>query len=359
MKKTIALGLSLLLLAGSAVSCGKEKENDLLTLKFNYDLSEYIDLPEYKGLPATGYRVEVTDEAVAQQVLAARASYSRLTDVERGAQWGDTLCIDYTGTVEGLPEDVGLLKEEDVELTLGAGSMFDAFEEALLGVTMESTLALDLTFPDPYYTSPEFAGLNVHFDVTVHEVCEQELPEYTDDFVRAYLSYDSIADYEQAVRDSLTKYYTENYYQYVADQVWTWVLDNTAVKQYPQAEFDEMYNSRTEFDKAYSEITGLNWDTYLQVYYQITEEEYPASIRQEIEGRIKEEMVCFAIARQENITLSEAEYQEMAADYARNEGYASVEALEAVYNKDDIRETLMEDKVVRLIVDEADVTIEG
>ena len=70
MKKTIALGLSLLLLAGSAVSCGKEKENDLLTLKFNYDLSEYIDLPQYKGLPATGYRIEVTDEAVAQQICA-------------------------------------------------------------------------------------------------------------------------------------------------------------------------------------------------------------------------------------------------------------------------------------------------
>ena len=275
----------------------------------------------------------------------------------RGAEWGDTLYIDYAADVEGLSEEEGHVAEEDVELTLGAGAMFDAFEEALLGVTPESSLSLDLTFPDPYYTSPAYAGLNVHFEVTVHEICEQELPAYTDDFVRAYLGYNSIADYEKAVRDSLTKYYTENYYQYVANQVWAAVLDNTKVKKYPQEELDELYNGRLEFDKAYSEITGLNWEAYLELYYQTTEEEYLGLAKQEAESRIKEEMVVFAIARQEHVTLSEAEYQEMAADYAKNEGYASVEALEAVYNKDDIRETLMEDKVVRLIVDQADVRI--
>ena len=358
MKKTIALVLSLLLLAGGTVSCRKEKENDLLTLKFNYDLSEYIDLAEYKGLPAEGYRFEVSDDAVAQQVLAARASYSRLTDVTRGAEWGDTLYVDYTADVEGLSGEEGHLEEEDAEMTLGAGSMFDAFEESLLGVTPESSLSLDLTFPDPYYTSPEYAGRNVHFEITVHEICEQELPAYTDDFVRAYLGYDSIAEYEKALRDALMKHYTENYYEFVADQVWTAVLDNTAVKKFPEAELDELYNGRLEFDRAYSEITGLNWDAYLELYYQITDEEYLGLAKEEAESRIKEEMVCFAIARRENITLSEAEYQEMAADYAKREGYASVEALEAVYNKDDIRETLMEDKVVRLIVDLADVHIE-
>ena len=357
MKKTIALVLSLLLAAGGTVSCRKEKENDLLTLKYNYDLSEYIDLAPYKGLPAEGYEIIVTDEAVQQQILASRATYSRLTDVERGAEWGDTLYIDYTGTVAGVPEDEGHLSEEDVELTLGVGSMFDAFEEALLGVMPESSVSLDLTFPDPYYTSPEFAGLDVHFDVQVHEICEQELPEYSDDFVRAYLGYDSCADYEKAVRESLTRYYTDNYYHFVADQVWTSVLDNTVVKKYPEEEMDTLYNGRLEFDKAYCEITGLNWDAYLNLYYQVTEDEYLTLAREEAEGRIKEEMICFAIARQENISLSEEEYQEMAADYARNEGYASVEALEAVYAKDDIRETLMEDKVVRRVVDLADVTI--
>ena len=355
MKKIIALGLSLLLLGGSAAACAKEKTNDLLTLKYNYDLSEYIDLADYKGVPAVGYEIVVADEDVERQILTSRAYYSRLNDVERAADLGDTVYIDYSGTVAQTGD---VLEEEDVELTIGGGSMFEDFENALVGAMPESELSLDLTFPDPYYTSPEYAGMDVHFDVHVHEVCEQELPEYTDDFVRAYLGYDSRAAYEKSARESLEKLYRENYYKFVANQVWPQVLENTTVKKFPDGAVDEMVSSRLEFDKAYSEIIGLNWDAYLNLYYNITDEEYQSQIREEVESRIKEEMVSFAIARLENISLSEEEYQELAAEYATKEGYASVEALEAVYAKDSIRQTLMEDKVIRRIVDLADITIE-
>ena len=354
MKRIIALGLSLLLLGGSAASCAKEKDNDLLTLKYNFDLDEYIDLADYKGVPATGYEIVVTDEDIERQILTSRAYYSRLNDVDRGARIGDTVYIDYSGVVAQTGD---VLEEEDVELTIGGGSMFEDFEQALVGATTETELSLDLTFPDPYYTSPEYAGMDVHFDVHVHQVCEQELPDYTDDFVRAYLGYDSRAAYEKAARESLEEMYRENYYQFVAGQVWPQVLEKTAVKKFPDGTVEEMVNSRLEFDKAYSEIIGLSWDAYLNLYYSTTDEEYQTRIRGEVEARIKEEMVSFAIARRENISLSEAEYQKMAAEYATSEGYASVEALEAVYDKDTIRETLMEDKVVRLIVDFADVTI--
>ena len=355
MKRIIALGVSLLLLGGAAVSCAKEKENDLLTLKYDYDLSEYIDLANYKGLPANGYEIVVTDNDIEQQILTSRAYYSRLNDVTRPADYGDTVYIDYTGIVAETGDE---LSEEDVELTIGGGSMFEAFEAALVGALPESELSMDLTFPDPYYTSPEYAGMNAHFDVHVHEVCEQELPDYTDDFVRAYLGYNSCADYEKAAREMLEKRYRDNYISYIAFQVWPTVLDNTVVKKFPDGAVEDMVNSRLEFDRAYSEITGLNWETYLSVYYALDDEEYQQQIREEAESRIKEEMVSFAIARLENISLSEEEYQELAAEYAEKEGYDSVEALEAVYDKNAIRVILMEDKVVRRIVELADITIE-
>ena len=90
MKKLIALLLSMVCAAGTMVSCGKADDgfDGILTHNYNYDLSEYIDLAEYKGLPAEGYRYEVTDEMVEEQILSTRSFYSRLTDVERGAQIG-------------------------------------------------------------------------------------------------------------------------------------------------------------------------------------------------------------------------------------------------------------------------------
>ena len=358
MKKTIALVLALLMTGAGVCSCRKNRENDLLTLKYNYDLSEYIDLADYKGLPANGYEVVVTDEDVANQALMSRAYYSRLNDVtDRGAEMGDTVYIDYTATFKS--EDIEPYGESDVELTLGTSSMFAAFEEALVGVMPETDLSLDLTFPETYYNEPAYAGEEVHFDVHVHEVCEQELPEYTDDFVRAYLGYDSIADYEAAARQALTEHYQEIYYKYIAAQIWDAVVENTTVKQYPEKELNDFCTQRTEFDKAYAELLGLNFESYLDAFYGITEDEYDTQLRTEGEAKIKEEMIYFAIARLENITLTEEEYQKLALEYAKNEELASVEALEAIYDKDTIRTVLMEDKVVRRVVDLADVTIQG
>ena len=72
MKKIQAFTLAALILGLGAAGC-KKAEDDLLTAKYNYDLSEYIDLAEYKNLPAVGYKIEVTDEAIEQQILSSRS----------------------------------------------------------------------------------------------------------------------------------------------------------------------------------------------------------------------------------------------------------------------------------------------
>ena len=305
-----------------------------------------------------GYRIEVTDEAVQQQILTSRSYYSRLTDVtDRGAREGDTVYIDYTGTIDGEEFEGG--SEEDVELTLGSGAFFDDFENALIGAYPETQLSLDLTFPDPYLQYPQYAGQDVHFEITVHQVCEQELPAYTDDFVRAYLGYGSRAEYEEAARQSLLDHYTEIYYQYVSNQVWEQVFENTEVIRYPEEELETMYNDMVSSNQAYADVMGLNFETFVYLNFDgITEEEFYEMARQEAEEKIKEEMIVYEIGRRENITLSEAEYTERATEYAVDYyGMASLEAFEAVYDKPTIRQTLLDDKVHELIVDLADVTL--
>ena len=358
MKKLLCLLLSALMLGGAFVSCSKSNKEDssFLSFQYNYDLSEYIDLADYKNLPANGYHVEVTDEDIERQILTSRAYYARLTDVTgRGAEEGDTIYIDYVGTIDGEEFEGG--SEEDCEVVLGAGAFFEDFENALIGAYPETSLSVDLTVPTPYLRSPELAGQNAHFEITVHDVCETEMPEYTDDFVRVYLGYGSRAEYEAATREKLQEYYEKIYYEYIYPQVWQQVLDNTVVKKWPEAEFNAMYDTLSQAERLYAESLGMTFPQYLGYYYDITEEEYDRQVREEVESRIKEEMIAYAIGRAEHFTLSEEEYTKRATRYA-TEYYelASLEAFEALYDKNFIRQTLLVDMAIEFVVDNADVT---
>lgn len=350
----------MLCIAGTTVSCGdgasKKSFDGILTRKYNYDLSEYITLADYKGVPANGYQYEITDEMVDQHILATRSYYARLTDVtDRGAIMGDTVYIDYVGTIDGEEFEGG--SEEDCEVVLGAGAFPEEFEEAIVGATPESELSVDLTFPNPYPAAPDYSGKEVHFEIHVHNVCEQELPLYNDEFVRGYLGYDSVADFEAGVRELLAEQYQERYNEFVISQVWTTVSENTTVVKYPEKEYQTMYDDYVTAEKTYAEMKGLSFPSYVSVMYEMTEDEYYAYIKETVEARMKDEMICYAIARAENITLDEEEYIERAKEYAEDiYELDSLEAFEAIYDHDTICEILMFDKAREAVAAAAEIT---
>lgn len=351
MKKALSLTLAALTLSASLVSCGTDE--DLLTRKYNYDLSEYITLGDYKNLPAQGYRYEVTEEEIQQQVLATRSYHARAIDVnDRPAQAGDIVYVNYVGTIDGEEFEGG--SEEDCEVTIGVGTL--PFEDTLIGRNPGESYSVDVTLPDPYPAYPENAGKEVHFEITVDSIMEQELPVYNDDYARAYLGHDSTADFEKHVRTLLEEHYTAVFREYVDAQVWPVLVENTSVIKYPEAEVEEMYNSIITSNTAYAEAMGLNLAPYIEVNYGMTEEEFYQSVREECEARVKEEMICYAIARAENITLSEEEYQVRALEYAVNTyNLNSVAAFENIFDKEVIRQTIMFDLVHELVVDRAAV----
>lgn len=351
------------LLAGAAAvsvftvpmtSCSSDADDDLLTHKYNYDLSEYISLAEYKGLPAEGYTYDVTDEQVDAQILATLSYYSKLIDVtDRGAEIGDTLYIDYVGTIDG--EEFEGSSEEDCEFTIGTQTF--EFEDQLIGAYAGDHLSIDVTFPDPYPDYPEQAGKLVHFEIDVNTVCKQELPNYTDDFVRAYLGYESIEDFETNVRLRLENYYAQRLLEYIIGQTWHVVIENTEVIKYPEAEVEDMYNDMVSSNRAYASASGINFETFLSLTYKMTEEEFCEYARTEAESRIKEEMICYAIARAENISLSDEEYTVRATEYAIDYyEFASLEAFEALYDKATIRQTIMIDLVQEKVAELAAIT---
>ncbi len=355
MKKIVSLIVSGVLLVSAFSSCSTK--DDLLTYRYDYDLSEYIELADYKGLPAEGYEIDITDEDVERQILATRSYYSKLTDItDRGAEYGDTLFIDYTGTLNG--EVVEDATESDAEVTIGTGSMPDGFEDMLIGTYVGDTLSFDLTMPDPYIQYPDLSGETVHFEVSVTNVCEQELPIYNNDFARAYLGYDTTEEYEEHIRERMREHYNEIYYQSIDSQIWDTIVDSTTVIKYPEKEYKQIYDDMITSIEAYATNAGLQLSAYVQAVYKMTEDEFYADIQQQAEAYVKDEMVKYAIARAEGITLTDEEYTAGAEEYAIDVyELSSVEEFEAIYDKKTIRQTLMYEKVHELVVDYADVTL--
>lgn len=336
-------------LLGALSSCGGGND-DLLTYRYDYDLSQYLELGEYDGLDAQAYTIDISDEKVQGEVYATLSYYSRTTAVtERGAQSGDVVVLDYVAVCEGTE----LENETNVELTLGAGSMAAEIENAVEGRYAGDKFSLDVVL-DESYESAEYVGKTARFDVTVQQVYEIELPVYSDAFVQGYLGYDSIEAYEAAVREQLYEYYNKSLTEYIVSQTWTQVVENSTVLEYPAKELNDLYDQIVSSNKSYAEMYGINFPSYVSVYFGMTEDEFYDWAVEQAKSTVKEEMICYAIARAENIALTEKEYEERATEYAVNDyELTSLEAFEALYDKATIRQTLMYDKVRELVAERA------
>jgi trigger factor len=356
MKRTVSALLAAVLLGFSAASCAKEETHDLLTYRYDYDLSQYIDLGDYKGLPLSvseSVSIEVTDEEVQEEIDVRTAYYSRNKEItNRGIQNYDTVrvaCI--VTTSEKISTTLA-----DFDLTLGFQNFPAEVEEMLIGKKTGDTVSTEGTVTVTNYKLSDFLGQTCRFDITVKGIFRKEQPIYSEDFVRAYLGYDSIADLEASVKEELILGKKDAYYGEAISIVWPTIVESTTVKEYPKAEIEGMYNDMVSSNQAYAEMQGLTFTQYCQLNFQITEDEFYENARMLAESMVKEEMICYAIARAENITVSDEEYAVLAEEYVALYDFDSLEAFEAVYGKEEILEAIMFDKVHELAADSASMT---
>ena len=185
---------------------------------------------------------------------------------------------------------------------------------------------------------------------------EQELPEYSEEFVRAYLGYESKAEFEEDLRRMITEHYMDIFYESVIGQVWPVVFENTALIKYPEKELKKEYDSIVDSYASTASAYGVDFESYISLVLGITEEEFYEYAQNDEETAVKSDMICYAIARAENITITEEEYVVLAEEYVKINGFDSLEALEAVMGKEEIREAVLFDKVYEFVADNASMT---
>ncbi len=352
MKKRGLFGAIVLAAAVAAAGCSGGNQ----TVKTDYvdDLSQYVELGEYKGIEYEPASTEVTEEDVQMEIDSLVQSYADYEQITEGTVAdGDTVNINYTGMQDGTAFDGGTDdSEEGTNLTIGSGSFIDGFEEGLIGASVGDTVTLNLTFPDDYYNS-EMAGVDVVFEVTVNYICgEPVVPEFNDEFVQAHTEYETAAEFEEYIRSYLADYKASSAEAADQDTVWQQVMDNATITQLPQDKVDEEVEAMYAAYEEYAGYYGMTMEDFLE-QSGMTEEDFRAEMTTYAEETVSRQLVFYAIVEAEGLTISDEEYAEQAQTMADDYGYESVEAMEEALGQDVLKEDMLWTKALAVVMDNA------
>lgn len=283
-------------------------------------LKPEVKLGQYKDLEVTKIDREVTEEEVEEALENRRKEFAELVVTEEAAKDGDTVVIDYAGSVEGVEFEGGTATNHSLEL--GSNSFIPGFEEQLVGVEPNSEVDVNVTFPEEYH-SDDLAGQEAVFKVTVHEVKTKELPELDDDFAQ---DADDEVETMDELREKTRKELEESRAQF-ADNA----RDEEAIqKAVANAEIEEVPWDMTheevhrQMDLFYNNLNqqGMNPELYFNIT-QTTEEDLHKQFEIGAEDNVRTNLVIEEIVKVEGLEATEeeieAEIKELSEQYGLEE----------------------------------------
>ena len=325
-----------------------EAGKDGLTFKATVTVRPEVKLGEYKGLSAEKDEVKVTDEDIDNELKPYINRGTRMVTVEREAQNGDTVVIDFEGFMDGTPFEGG--KAEGHSLELGSGSFVPGFEEQLVGAKAGDEKDLDITFPEDYHA--ELAGKAVVFKVKVHEVKEKQLPTLDDEFAKDMSEFDTLEEFKKDLADKLAQRREEQAKRAFENAILEQVMDNMEV-EIPDAMVDFEANQMLEDMARRLQAQGISFEQYLAMTGMSAEMMSGQAHASALE-RVRRELALGAVVAAEQIEISdeelEAEYSRMAEEYKME-----LDQVKAAVDADDLKKNLSEKKAQQIILDSAKV----
>ncbi len=286
-----------------------------LQLKFVIVLQPEVTLGEYKNLGIEKAKVEVNEEEIDKEIEHLIAQNANLVTSEEPAKIGDTVVIDFVGSVDGKEFDGG--KAENYNLELGSHQFVPGFEEQLVGVKSGDEVTVNVKFPEQYVA--ELAGKDASFKVTVHEVKAKVVPELNEDLIKD-LNIPEVKDVA-----SLREYEKKQISAHKESHATNELLDKIMDKIVSDAKIelaDEIINEEVEGMKKNMEQQmaqrGLTMEQYLQITGQ-KQEDLDAHMRKDAEKNLRGILAMEKIAQVENIVVNdkdlEDEFTKIAAQY--------------------------------------------
>lgn len=304
-----------------------------------------VTLGQYKGVEVEKADASVSAEDVEAELKKVQEQNARLLTVEdRGVEDGDQTVIDFEGFVDGKGFEGG--KAEDYPLTIGSHSFIDTFEEQLIGKKIGEECEVNVTFPTEYHAA-ELAGKPATFKVTVKEIKVKELPELNDEFASEVSEFDTLDEYKKDVEKKLAEKKEIEANSKNEDAVVSKVVENASM-EIPEKMIDAQAENMVQDMARRMQSQGLSLDMYLK-YTGMTVEQMKEQARPDAEKRIRTRLVLEAVAKAENIQISDEKVDEEVAKMA--EAYKmEVEKLKSYMSESDVKQ-MKEDLAVQQAVD--------
>lgn len=310
-----------------------------------------VTLGEYKGLEVPKTSAEVTDEEVDAELDKEREKNSRTIDIDdRAVESGDMIKLDFEGFVDGAAFEGG--KGTDYPLTIGSGSFIPGFEDQLIGKQIGEDVEVNVTFPEEYQAA-ELAGKPAVFKCKVNEIKVKELPEADDEFAKDVSEFDTLAEYKDDLRKKLAEEKAKTAKRAKETAAVSKAVEN-AQMEIPEAMVDEQIRRMTDDFTRRMQSQGLTVEQYFQ-FTGMTPEKLKEQMRPEALKRIQNSLVLEAVAKAEDIQVSEERVDEELAKMA--EMYKmELDKLKEVmgdYEKQQIKNDLAIQAAVDLVRDSA------
>lgn len=304
-----------------------------------------VTLGKYMGVQVTKIDTSVTEEEVMAEIDRERESNARMITVEdRPVADGDTAVIDFEGFVDGVAFEGG--KGENHSLVIGSHSFIDTFEDQLVGKNAGEEVEVNVTFPEEYHAA-ELAGKPAVFKVKINEIKAKELPELDDEFAQDVSEFDTLAEYKESVEKKLVERKEADAKRTKEDEAIQKIIDKSKM-EIPDAMVDTQTRSMVDDFANRIAQQGLSMEQYMQ-FTGMTVEKMMEQMKPEALKRIQSSLVLEAIAKEENIEVSDEEVDEELKKMAEMYGM-EVEKLKE-YMGDAEKDSMKKDMAIQKAVD--------
>ncbi len=296
-----------------------------------------VTLGEYKGIEVPKVSTEVTDEDVERFLKREQDKNSRIITIDdRSSEMGDTVVLDYKGSVDGVEFDGG--SAENYHLVLGSNSFIPGFEDQLTGLNANDEKDVVVKFPEDYRAS-ELAGKEAVFACTIHKVQRKELPELDDEFAQEVSEFDTLEEYKADIVKTL-KADKEKEAKNAKIMAAVDKAAQNATIELPDILIDETATNMVNRVSERLRTQGMTLEQYLKLM-GTTYERYKQQMVPQAITDLRNQFTLEKIAEVENLNATEEDFEERLELMA--EGYGTtVEDVKKLIN-DDIKKQMIEE----------------
>lgn len=312
-----------------------------------------VTLGEYKGLKVAKDAVEVKDEQVEEQVKNILNHHAKMVDAEEGATVAndDFITLDFKGEVDGVAFAGG--EGKDYPLQIGSHSFIDTFEDQLVGLKVGEEKDVNVTFPEEYHAK-DLAGKAAVFHCKINSIKHKEMPELTDEFVKASTSYESIEDMKAKLRENIEKNAQREADTKRRNEILKQATDNITV-DIPEVMVENSVSNMIQELSVNLENQGMNLDAYLK-YANMDMAKLREQYKESAAIAVKTDLMLDAVAKAEDIKVENADINAEIALLAATYGTTPQEVSKIIKKNHSIGNlvaTVLHKKAANFIIDSA------